>query len=100
MIDLFAVALGVVAATLLVDEVIVRSSAAATGLFALVVLALASRHGLFPGLAYAVAAFAVPIALAVLIAPVTPPAIRVARLASGGLAVIALVLTVAGAFHG
>lgn len=100
MIDVLAVALAAIAATLLVDNERARASTAAVGLWLVIAALLAADHGLFPGLAFAVAAATVPVALAVLAAPYGLRAIRAARLAAGGIALIAIAGAIVGALAG
>jgi hypothetical protein len=96
-IDVLAIALTLVAVTLLLDPGLPRASLIGTAVWLGATAALVPRHGVFPGISYGVAILTGALSFAILAAPVAP---RVLRFVRGVAASAALAAAIGGFFHG
>lgn len=97
MIDVLAIALALVAVTLLIDPALPRATLIGTAVWLGAVTALVTQHGLFPGFSYGVAALTGALSFAILVAPVAPRVLRITRGVAGSAAIAA---ALGGFFHG
>jgi hypothetical protein len=96
-IDVLAIALTLVAVTLLLDPALPRASLIGTAVWLGAAAALVPRHGVFPGISYAVAALTGALSFAILVAPVAPRVLRITRGVAGSAAIAA---AIGGILHG